>query len=195
MVPGVWVGLRRCRQLLLMRQHPARLARALSAAMFVPLCVVSFVYHVWPRRFDESRVKRRLLRADYVTQQLAAVAMALGSFHGGGDGGGDGNGMRRRVALASMVALSALSARLELERVRPLVAIQALVALVGLRGRLSVWWMAGLASRLVGVAHEVGLVRAPAARPPEWVWHSLFHAFIIRAFDVHWARWGDEMMM
>lgn len=181
--------MRRCRQLLRMRPHPARLVRALSAAMFVPLCVVSFAYHVWPRRFDESRVKRCLLRADYVTQQLAAVAMALGSFHG------DGDGMRRRVALASVAALSALSARLELERVRPLVAIQALVALVGLRGRLGVWWMAGLASRVVGVAHEVGLVRAPAVSPPEWVWHSLFHAFIIRAFDVHWARWGDEMMM
>ena len=171
MVPGILVAVRRFVQL---RHSNAVRGPMLSMAplTFVPLCVCSILYHAWP---GTGRIKKLLLRADYTSQQICALAMALGTYT---------RPVERAVAVAAIALMSAASTRVPMKQAPgTMIAIQTAVAVtaLGLRGALqSEWWALGFACR-VGSQATVGSMST--------AWHALFHLCLVRAFDQQWASW------
>lgn len=169
MLPGILVAFRRFVQL---RSHSPVSGPRLSLAplTFVPLCLCSILYHAWP---GGGRVKKLLLRADYTSQQICAIAMALGTYM---------QPAERAYAVAAIAVMSAVSTRVPMKHVS-MIAIQTAVAVtaLGIRGALqSEWWALGFACRLGSQA-----TRGPMST----AWHTLFHLCLVRAFDQQWASW------
>lgn len=169
MLPGMVVAVRRFVQL--RNNHPATGPRlSLAPLTFVPLCLCSMMYHLWPR---EGRFKKLLLRADYTSQQLCALAMALGSYT---------NPAERAAAVAAIAAMSAASMSIPMQQTS-MIAIQTAIAVtaLGIRGAFqSEWWVLGLACRIGSLVTNGGKSTA---------WHTLFHLCLVRAFDKQWASW------
>lgn len=168
MLPGMVVAVKRFVQL---RRSGGRLM-SLAPMTFLPLCACSIMYHAWPWN---GKVKKLLLRADYTSQQICAMAMALGTYRGRAE---------RAAAVSTIALLSAASTR-----VHPhagsgiMIAIQTAVAMtaLGLRGMvMSEWWFLGFLCRIGSQSTAGSISKA---------WHAMFHLCLVRAFDRHWASW------
>jgi predicted membrane channel-forming protein YqfA (hemolysin III family) len=179
MVPGVIVAIRRfnafkrgiCGQC----KGSKDLARLTAVAVFVPVCAVSIAYHLADGK--RPRSKRALLRADYTTQQLAAVATCIATYVGGGKAAA--------TAVSGIFAISAVSASCLDARTRSgeagLVFAQAAIVAIALRFRVDAVWLSALAARCASLTWP----RSP------WL-HGAFHLIVIASFDRLWAGWLAE---
>ena len=184
MVPGVIVAVRRFtalkRGIALCGQCGGLndMARLTAVAAFVPVCAVSIAYHLADGR--RQRSKRALLRADYTTQQLAAVATCIATYVVG-----RGGGKAAATAVSGIFAVSAVSASCLDARTRSgeagLVFAQAAIVAIALRFRVDAVWLSALAARCASLTWP----RSP------WL-HGAFHLIVIASFDRLWAGWLAE---